>query len=321
MKKGFLTIGLIILCVVMFVGCSGKDKQVVLADDKSQQLELQNKDINESIELGNIYLKQGKYDAARKAYENAISKDSDNKENYLLIKDTYIENSRFDDGYYIIKLAINNNVDTDNMKNVLEEIKKNFQVINYEATVYENAEFSLPKKAIFEVNGGQQEGDINWGQSTVDTSKVGTFAYQGTVEEYGRTVTYTLNVIQNKPKVSSGELYKNDKLGFSINFPESWQGKYTIKEIDGGIGVYFKPNKDENKGYGLLFAIIKKGPDLDENHFDTVSKNIRYFNAKGITYVVGGPTDFNFDEKHPEVNVFMKMSREAGTVAETIKSY
>ncbi|MHC1682958.1 MAG: hypothetical protein AB6733_08425 [Clostridiaceae bacterium] len=127
--------------------------------------------------------------------------------------------------------------------------------------------------------------------------------------------------ITNFIEIKGLNIIFNDKLGFSINFPESWQGKYTIKEIDGGIGVYFKPIKDENKGYGLLFAIIKKCPNLDEGHFDRVSKNIRYFKAKGITYVVGGPTDFNFDEKHQEVNVFVHMTREVEKVVETIKSY
>jgi tetratricopeptide (TPR) repeat protein len=324
MKKRYLCIGLL-LCTVTLMGCKAKDKEIIISNDKSQELVLQEKGADESIELGNSYLNQGKYDNAKSAYENAISKDPNNKKNYLRIKDKYFEKSRFDDAFYIIQQAINKNVDTENMKNILEEIKKNFQVITLEDTVYQNGTFTLPKKVTLQINGQQQNADVSWSDSNVDTSKVGSFTYKGTIEQYGRTVNQKVSVIQNKavdnkPAVASGEIYKNDKLGFSIKFPESWKGKYTIKESDDGIRVYFKPSKKALDGLGFLFGVIKKSDNLDESHFDTVSRKIRYFKAKGITYVVGGPTDVNFSENHPEFNVFINMSREAAQVVETLKS-
>lgn len=324
MKKiKYLTM-VLLLVTVTFMGCKAKDKEIVLSNDVSGQLELQKKDVSESIELGNNYLKQGKYDNAKKAYENAISKAADNKQNYIEIKNKYVENSRFDDAFYIIKLAINNNVDVDNMKNILEEIKKNFKVISLEDTVYQNAKFTLPKKITLQVNGQQLEGAVSWNTSNVNTSKLGTFTYEGIIDQYGRTVNQKLVVAQKKdvnntPTVTSAELYKNDKLGFSINFPSSWKGKYTINESDAGIRVYFKPSGNNSVGSGFLFGILKKSNNLDENTFDTVSSKIRYFTAKGITYVVGGPTDVNFDENDPEFNVFHKMSKESATVVETLK--
>jgi len=322
-KKRYIAI-LLLLFTVTFIGCT-KDKEIILANNDNEQLELQEKDVRECIELGNNYLKQGKYDNAKEAYENAISKDSANKENYIEIKDRYVENSRFDDAFYIIKLAINNNVDIDNMKKILEEIKKNFQVISLEDTVEQNATFRLPEKITIGVNEQQLEADISWNASTVNTSKAGTFTYEGIIDQYGRIVNQKLIITPKKEvsttsEVTHGEIYKNDKLGFSINFPDSWKGKYTVKENDDGIRVFFKPINKNALGGGFLFGILKRSDNLDESTFDTVSRKTRYFNAKGIAYVVGGPTDVNFDDNDPEFNVFLKMSKESGKVVETLKN-
>lgn len=323
-KKRYLAI-VLLLITVTFMGCT-KDKEIILSNDDNLQLELQEKDASECIELGNNYLKQGKYDNAKKAYENSISKDSANKQNYLEIKDRYVENSRFDDAFYIINLAINNNVDIDNMKNILEEIKKNFEVISLENTVYQDATFSLPEKVDIQVNEEHLEAEVSWNTSNVNTSKVGSLTYEGTIEQYGRTINEKLIVIQKKDvdnttTVTSGELYKNDKLGFSINFPDSWKGKYTIKESDDGIRVFFKASSENPQGTGFLFGVLKKGDNLEENTFDTVSTKVRYFNANSITYVVGGPTGLSFDDKYPEYPVFYKVMKEISEVVETLKSF
>lgn len=113
-------------------------------------------------------------------------------------------------------------------------------------------------------------------------------------------------------------IYKNNKLGFSLTFPESWKDKYRIEESEIGIMVYFKPTEKAEDGDGKLFGIIKKSDDLDEDYFNTIGKQ-RYFEAKGITYVIGGPTDVNFPEDHSEFNVFLKMTDECVDVLKTLK--
>ena len=323
MKKRFFCI-LISVFIITLVGCSGKDKQVVLSNGQNGQIELQGKDVNESIELGNNYLKQGKYDNAKKAYANAISKAPNNKQTYIEIKDKYIENSRFDDAFYIINLAINNKVDIDNMKNILEEIKKNFQVITIENTVNQNTTFTLPEEIALQVNGEQIMGNVKWKAENVNTSKPGTFSNEGAIEEYGRKVSEKLIVnatknVSGAPIVKSENIYKNEKLGFSITFPDSWKGKYTVEEKDNGIRVCYKPKVNiQDQGSGFLFTVLKNTPDLSDQ-LDTVSYKMRYFKAKGITYIIGGPTDMPFDSNHPEFQTYLKMTREKPQVVETLK--
>lgn len=321
MKKGFLCI-VISLFILTLVGCSGNDKQVTLSSGENDQKELQEKSAVESIELGNNYLKQGKYDNAKKAYENAISKDPNNKQNYIEIKDNYVQNSRFDDAFYIINLAINNKVDIDNMKKTLEELKKNFEVITLENTVNQNDTFTLPEKITLQINGQEVMGTVRWNTTNVNTNKPGTFSYGGIIEEYGKTVDEKLIVkatkdVSNTPIVTSGNIYKNEKLGFSITFPDSWKGKYTIEEKDNGIWVYFKP-KVEAQYKTVLFEVRKNNTDLADQ-LDTVSYKMRYFKAKGITYIIGGPTD-TLDSDHPELQTYLQMNKEKGKVVETLKS-
>ncbi|MGH4123433.1 MAG: hypothetical protein ACREV6_10960 [Clostridium sp.] len=118
----------------------------------------------------------------------------------------------------------------------------------------------------------------------------------------------------NKP-----EMFKSDKLGFSIVFPETWKDKYRIEENDMGITVYFKPKEKIEDCYGKLFAFTNKNSvNFYEDSFDTVCDQ-RYFEAKGVTYVIGGPTDVNFPEDHSEFNTFLKMKGELKEALKTLK--
>lgn len=120
------------------------------------------------------------------------------------------------------------------------------------------------------------------------------------------------------PDKSGDTVYKNGKFGFSFTMPESWNGKYTVKEAEDGIYVYFKPIQPVRAYSGLLFAILKKG-SIDESHFDTVGEP-RNLEAKGILYIVGGPTDLSFPDDNKEFGDFTKLQKEVKDVVKTIKA-
>lgn len=106
---------------------------------------------------------------------------------------------------------------------------------------------------------------------------------------------------------SKSREFKSEKLGFLLSFPESWEDKYFIEENDTSLSVYFKPKEKLDHTGGLFFTIIKKTDDLNEEMYDSIYDVERYFEANGVTYFIGGPTDLNFPENHPELNVFLDM--------------
>ncbi|WP_027634466.1 hypothetical protein [Clostridium hydrogeniformans] len=121
-------------------------------------------------------------------------------------------------------------------------------------------------------------------------------------------------------KAAGPKEYVSKALGFSITFPASWVNHYRVEESKDGIMVFFKP-KDKPltyKGEGWLFLITKKTEDNEEEHYDGVGSP-KTFEAKGITYLTGGPTDFPFLEDHPELNKFREMMSERSKVISTIK--
>ena len=123
-----------------------------------------------------------------------------------------------------------------------------------------------------------------------------------------------------KTETAEPQVYTNNNLGFSITFPASWKDKYTVKEADNGIYVFMKLQNSQSTSEGFLFAILKKGPDLNEDHFDRVGTDKRYFESKGITYVIGGPTDLPIDTEGPNFQSYIKMSKERPSVIKTLKA-
>ena len=61
-------------------------------------------------------MEEENYDKAKKWYEKAISMSKANVDTYKKIKDKYLEKGRSDDAYRIVRLAIDNKVDVNNMK-------------------------------------------------------------------------------------------------------------------------------------------------------------------------------------------------------------
>ena len=199
----------ILLCISIFTACNAKDKQIMLSNNMSQQAKAEENEISEKVKEGNKCLSEEKYDEARTIYENAISIDKGNKNTYLEIKDSYIEAGRLDDAFYIINLAIENKVDTNNMKDQLEGIKKKFQVVNLTGSVNQNEYFKLPETATFKINNMNTEVNVNWNISSIDTAKPGTYTFEGTALGYERPIKFVLTVKNTANNQSSNAATQN----------------------------------------------------------------------------------------------------------------
>lgn len=261
--KKILGVVVITLAMGIFSSCESQNREVVISSDVKQEVKEEDKLIEENIQNGNSYLEEGKYEDAKKEYEKAISIDKLNKHTYLQIKDNYVQKGRFDDAFYIIKLAIDNKVDTDNMKSIQEDIKKNFNTIILENSVYQNKAFNLPKEASFKLNNEEEiKENISWDIDKVDTTKVGTFNYEGFIQQYGRKVTLTLKVLPTISEKKIGyveNVYeKNGKRYLDLNEIEFYRDEKAleeaIKDVEAALdddGTYFVPDgyyiRDNNK--------------------------------------------------------------------------
>lgn len=123
-----------------------------------------------------------------------------------------------------------------------------------------------------------------------------------------------------KPASVSPQKYIYNDLGFSITFPASWKGKYTLRKNEDGLNVYFySANHPEEAGVGRLFTIVKKTPHIDESMMDSISGAQRYITANGITYVIGGPTDVAFPPDNPDYSLYKQLASERSSVINSIQ--
>jgi len=159
---------------------------------------------------------------------------------------------------------------------------------------------------------------IKGGSTTVDKVKKVTPA---------TNTTQPQNPIENKPQDKNQEnampkkyediKYENKELGFSFLIPENWSGKYTIKQSAEGLYVYFKPVNAVSEGQGLLFAILNNSL-VNANFYDTVG-DPRTFEANGVKYIVGGPTDIGFPDDNKEYTNYKMLKNQVRDIVKTIK--
>ena len=210
MLKRILALFVGIIISINCIACTGADKENILLNDVKSQSKVEQQEINTSIENGNKYLEEKNYDKAKKWYEKAISISKSNVDTYKKIEDKYLEKGRSDDAYRIIRLAIDNGVDVENMKKELKSIEDTFDVIVMNKVIYAGENYKLPNEVSLDVNGSKVTGKIKWNNDKVKNSVVGIFTYGGNIAQYGRKVILNLE-IKDKNNNVIVENKKNDK--------------------------------------------------------------------------------------------------------------
>ncbi|KOR26970.1 Ig-like domain-containing protein [Clostridium sp. L74] len=216
-KKAMISLTLLLIVMLSVSGCKNKNKTSVLGSNIKKEAAMKEDEVKKFIADGSKLLNEGKYDDAKSSFEKAISMDKSNKRVYIEIKNKYMEKKRIDDAYYFVKLTISNNVDTENMKKLLNDMKSKFEVTKLNDSVYQNHEYKLPDKIKAKINNEDKEVKVVWSNTNVDTSRAGIIKYEGKIEQYDRFAELNLNIIKtqedsnSKNKNTNKVDYKSDK--------------------------------------------------------------------------------------------------------------
>lgn len=192
-----LSFALLLSLSSALISCTNTDSKVVISEDVKEDIKVEENEITKALRIANDYFKNNNFEEAKINYEKAISLDQSNKDTYLKIKDDYLSLNKLDDAYSIIKLAIDNNVDIDNMNSVLKDIASKFEVTYIYSSIYQEDYFSLPTEALVQINDNQISLPITWETATVNTSTPGEFTYTGVNDSFGKTVKLILTVNPN----------------------------------------------------------------------------------------------------------------------------
>ncbi len=257
MKKGLIQNLLFIFVLstsLLLISCSNTSKKITISENTEDTISLEESEIIKAINAGEKFLDENKLQEAKEYFNKAISLETENKDTYIRIKDKYISINKLDEAYNIIKTAISNNVDVVNMKIVLKEISSKFEVIKISNSIYQNDLYSLPKEVQINISDIPILIPITWDKENIDTSTIGTFAYEGYNDEYGRKVIVDLTVMENVYTKEAGSIKKvysaNGKTYIDVDLVELYLGfekavPEAIKDNRAAInekGEYFLPN-------------------------------------------------------------------------------
>lgn len=169
-------------------------KEVVISSNIRKDIKAEEEEVDFFKRKAKEYLKQSNFEEAKALYEKAILMDETNKDLYIEIKDEYINCNRLDDAYRIIKMAIDNKVDVDNMMTISSDIKSRFDKIEYSHSTIEGQKYELPSEGVININGEDITVPISWTENEVNTNNTGMFVYEGVNEQYGRSFILNLDV-------------------------------------------------------------------------------------------------------------------------------
>ena len=108
----------------------------------------------------------------------------------------------------------------------------------------------------------------------------------------------------DKRETNKAVLYKNEKLGFSLEFPVEWRDRYIIEESDNNISVFCKKVYEKYKGAGLLFTVQRAVGELiteSDMQQEPVIQQI-VLQGNGYTYFTRRPSDMQYPPDDEEVS-------------------
>lgn len=266
-----------------------------------QETIVQEEEVKKIIKDGVSFLNEGKYEDAKNTFEKAISMDKANKGTYIEIKNQYMEKERLDDAYYIIKTAINNNVDIENMKGILNGIKSKFQVVKLDKSLNLYTEFNLPSKIKAKINGEPKEVDVVWTNNSIDTSSVSQVKYTGKIELYDRDVELNLNVLKY--------IKKENKIGYitkvydqdGVEYIEVDEVEFYSNNYLGDRTAEIEASKD---GYNLD---VEDGKWLYDYYIRNKSKDVKVYEISSEASIILCGHRFGLETLVPEQIDFEKL--------------
>ncbi|APH16046.1 bacterial Ig-like domain family protein [Clostridium sporogenes] len=251
-KKAIILLLLLLITMLSVSGCGKKEKTSVLTNNVKQQEAMKENEVKKFIKNGINFLNAGKYDDAKSTFEKAVSMEKSNKASYIEIKNKYMEKKRIDDAYYFIKLAVSNNVDTENMKKLLNDIKSKFEVTKLYVNVYQNNEYKLPDKIKAKINNEDKKVEVIWNNNSVDTSEIGTIKYQGKMEQHDRIVELNLKVVELKKEIKKEDNTQEVKNAKKMKNSQEENKNQKLKEVKDGKQIGFINEIYEQNGKRYL---------------------------------------------------------------------
>jgi hypothetical protein len=146
---------------------------------------------------------------------------------------------------------------------------------------------------------------------------------QGKNESIDEIVDYVSGKLDGFKFIAPTEsIYENTKLGFSLRFPESWEGKYTIDERPNSITVFHKVPLDQKN---VFFSIFIHGTETQWNEYLEGGGEdgwpLKKLGMKeGLVYVKSAPTDYPYDTRTEELKRWAKEYDMLNTYADRIIS-
>lgn len=121
-------------------------------------------------------------------------------------------------------------------------------------------------------------------------------------------------VVTPSPTVTPPNVYVSEKFGFSFTVPNSWVGKYHVKEGEGYLTVYFDPAEPTEYGNSELFSIGTEAY-AEEELFDSDYK----FEINGVVFIWGS-ISILYTESDPEYDTYMAWQKDIPGVFKSIRS-
>lgn len=154
------------------------------------------------------------------------------------------------------------------------------------ATVVEGNGFALPLNipAVMS-DGSSKKVNVIWSPKTVDTTKAGTYSYQGVVAGYERPVNLSL-VVKAKPDPTTSKIVVLDA-GHGIGRDTGATGITGVQEDDVTLSVTLKAGKIlESRGVQVVYTRTTDQRSTPMEVIDSLQKRCDISNEAGATYFV-----------------------------------
>lgn len=189
----------------------GKYEEAILAFQKAISIDA--KDIDSRCKLSDLYIKTGKDNKAENLLKETLALDKTNQDAYILLAGIYEKEKDYEKLIKLFNEGLLFCKEKYKLQGEFDKLLSRINTSDIKASVVQGEKYTLPTLAEARIGGDRFELPIDWKGKDADTSEAGTQKLEGTIQFINRPIAVNLSV-ELKPAVvtenkteDEGELY------------------------------------------------------------------------------------------------------------------
>jgi tetratricopeptide (TPR) repeat protein len=226
----------------------GKYQKAMLAFEKANLIDEEN--IDSRLKLSEIYIITGKNDKAKSLLKETVQLDKTFQDTYILLASIYEKEKDYGELIKVLNEGLSLCKEKDKLQEEFDKLLAEINIPDIEASVEQDEKYNLPELVQLQIGEDKFELPVEWTVKNIDTSIIKDEKLEGNIKYINKPVIMNIHIEIKPVVVTEKKITKEEKL-YSINYSipvVRMEGEYSdnVDKLNSAIQEHFNKVNSSN---------------------------------------------------------------------------